>query len=313
MVILRASRCESQASPRNTAFTCFHSPYPCQHLSHFNIRESHQPKAGPCTHCRAKDWRKGRAPVQALLQTLAVRRYLKEGWVMALNWPGTESLEQWGKLRHHWQQPSLVSTMPRAPKRLPCFAHWAPQGVGEEGKESRASGYCPPSGLPTATRPVTSGLPLGSAERVKTSAVFSTCAGAPRPKPCWAGCLPRPRSVPGTSGSAQPRGHLPSSRKTRGRSARRNRSQERAGAMAAASRRGEGFPPGEAPAVVMGWGIRGKLWAPNDKEISCHMGLFKITGIRCSNFAFLSWFSPHHPPQRREEPSSRHTQVIKWW
>lgn len=47
-------------------------------------------------------------------------------------------------------------------------------------------------------------------------------------------------------------------------------------------------PPGSSAALVKGRWIGGKLWARNDKEISCHMGCLEITGIRCSNFAFLS-------------------------
>lgn len=50
----------------------------------------------------------------------------------------------------------------------------------------------------------------------------------------------------------------------------------------------ERSPPGSSAALVKDWWIGGKLWARNDKEISCHMGCLEITGIRCSNFAFLS-------------------------
>ena len=166
MVILTHSRCKLHVSPKNTAFTCFHSSNPCQHLSHLNFpHKRHLPKAGPQAHQSPEGWRKDRPPNQDLLQTSMARRYLRENRAMVLNWSGTESLEQWEKLGQRQWQPcfgtrnamgSLLAALSGS------FAHRAPQGAGEEGE--------------AAARPGALRVPSGSTEGVKMAAGSSTCA-----------------------------------------------------------------------------------------------------------------------------------------
>lgn len=133
------------------------------------------------------------------------------------------------------------------------FAHRAPQGAGEEGKARGASGYCLPAGLPSATRPATSGLPLGSTAGLKRPRASPPARALPAPRRAGLGACRDPAPLPARPAPRSPRGHLPSSRKTRGRSARRSRSQERAGAMAAASlRRERGLPAGRAAGTCDG-------------------------------------------------------------
>lgn len=158
------------------------------------------------------------------------------------------------------------------------FAHRAPLDAGEEGG---------PVGKPPPISPP-------AAVRVKMVLGF-TCAASPRP-PQAPGqvrlCACGDPSFFGSPHPAQPLRALTQQRKNPGEKPEEKQEQggshRRGSARGAPRLGGEGVPPGRSSALGKGWWIRGKLWAPNDKEISCHMGRFEITGIRSSNFAFLS-------------------------
>lgn len=99
-------------------------------------------------------------------------------------------------------------------------------------RDSPRGGCRLPSGCPSAAHPAASRLPSDSTDGVKMAAGFPTCVGAPSPytsRSGW-GSVPAAtrlfcRHVPSRT---SPCGHLPSSGKTRGRSARRSRRREAA-------------------------------------------------------------------------------------
>lgn len=180
------------------------------------------------------------------------------------------------KLRQHRRQPCRAPTAPWAPKGRP-EGHLCPPGTldeGEEGSRGEAASISP--------RPPQPGLkcPWVSPARALLQPQVRFCS------------VPAEPLAFRLASSARPLGALTQQRKSPGEKSEeeqeQGRSHGRGSARGAPRPRGEGVPPGRSAALGKGCWSRGKLCAPNDKEISCHMGRFEITGIRCSNFAFLS-------------------------
>lgn len=215
---------------------------------------------------------------QAAPQTSAVSRSVRESWVMLFNQSGTDrsSGGNWGSAG---DSPARRPQRHGRPKGRPAGQLYPPdtsgcgRGRGPGGRPPPSAAAPPQRGrkwswasAPSPRPPQAPGQ-AGLGARGDPSFFGSPARTAP------AGTYPAAEKPAGGVRGAAAAGKEPSPLRPR---------RPRLGAEGASRR--------AAPPACEGWWIRGKLCAPNDKEISCHMGRFEITGIRCSNFAFLSWF-----------------------